>query len=236
MSARTTPMARLLAASAVVAGVLGALVSAPYASASIPGITPGDLIKIGNQGCSVGPYVDFKDGGVGFLTAGHCGSAGSVVEWKGKGNSYLQIGTVVGSVNDKGAGKHQDFAAVKLNMNAIRPALGGSYLVQTYLTGAELKNSMAHGGKFEACSIGVTSGERCGQLIDVSDNETLIADFPSDHGDSGGPVFVRSASKGKYVAIVGIQNARSLSDDTTLIMQIEPILKSFGLMLHAEHE
>ena len=110
----------------------------------------------------------------------------------------------------------------------------GNYLVQTLLSGKELRDAMNTGGRFEACSVGMSSGERCGSLLEIGDNGTFVAGFPSEHGDSGGPIFVRTASKGDYVAVIGIQDAVSKTTGNTTGTQIEPILRRFGVMLHAE--
>lgn len=228
------PVRKLTKAASVIA-MFAALISvSPFtASAETDGLTPGDEIHIGSHRCSVGPIVVLKDNSPGFLTSGHCGDVGSAVDWASVGGSYHAIGVIEDKRYANGGSPYTDFALVRLKTNDIRPVLGGKYRISTYLTPAELNESMSQGGTFEACSIGFRSIERCGGLKSLESDGEILAGFKTVHGESGGPAYVRSSGKGNNVAVIGITNGTLKSDPSkSVIMPIETILNTFGIRLY----
>ena len=195
-----------------------ALTVSPAAAADAY-VTPGDAIVVtsGERGglCTLGPYM-VVDGVYGAVTAGHCGQSGATVSLRSSTGDLLPITKLRGSTDTDTT----DSAFVSLPTEMIEPSASilGKYPVHGAMDLAEiigvLNNPLAPSTR--VCSYGVTSGSRCGNITGASAVYSRIyARFPSDKGDSGGPVW---AADGDGVRVVGILRGKLNNDPTISVI------------------
>ncbi|WP_148223343.1 hypothetical protein [Segniliparus rotundus] len=191
----------------------------PYGNFAQP--VPGATITVPHNNsdtqsrCTLGPYVSIGDGRIGALTAGHCGADGDEVDWNGRkvGMLYHPV-----YVKDANGVTLRDFAVIIPTVSAPfnNPDIMASKPVASFYTTQELSQLLAAGQPVNVCTYGATTGLRCGALTGSSTStEKVIAHFPSDHGDSGGPVWIDTPT-GTWV--VGILTAVPNSDPSSSIV------------------
>lgn len=231
---------RAATALAVMSGVVaGSLLAAPLASASVPVIGPGDSIAVRDaQGqfhsCTVGPYMVKTATSVPqffALTAGHCGTDGSPVYTLSPSNDIGEyVGTISGSFEGKEdrserSGYGYDYAMIKLSKsNMTRSGSVNGYRITKSLS---LNNvaDIADGKDVKVCSMGHTSGYRCGTLESVDMNSSeIIVNLPGSKGDSGGPVWVASGGTAQLIGTLSGSKGQSMSGYSTRI-RVSPLDK-----------
>lgn len=222
-----TARAVLLLASA---GVFIGFASTANAAESY--LYPGSTIYISNgdgkaSKCTAGPIVSLPDGGMGFLTAGHCGKDGDVVKWDNGSGNRVAVGKLFHPVDKLINGIINDYAVVSVAPKYLDMHVAGKYSQIAYITVSDLRNA---GPGVRLCSVGVTSGVRCGGMTGYDAQGYIEADFPSDHGDSGGPVYLDDTSGGT-VAIVGILRGHDENDGSSVIVPIQRALEAYGVKL-----
>lgn len=193
---------------------------------------PGDQVFVVHSDasistCTVGPYVSFtgNDGATryGAVTAGHCGEDGDDVYRVRSDGSREMVSKIFGSVNDKTS---RDYALLPLNRAFV--SQGGPYTPNGVVLTQELAAASFQGMDVSLCAAGVTTGTRCGPLTEVVGGR-IHARFPSDHGDSGGPVWVRTANG---TEVVGILRGNLLADPSvSVIIPIGVPLNAYGVKL-----
>lgn len=219
------------AAAAVVAASLPFLPAT--ANADALKIVPGDKITVARDGgalsgCTVGPYMSLGNGKYGALTAGHCGEDGDPVYWNdGTGRGKL-VSHLYQPVAEKTAeGVNLDYAMIPLRDDQVSPSVQGANIVDL-ATLEELQEASLR-RDIPLCSVGITSGFRCGKLHSISfSQKLLVSDFKSDHGDSGGPVWIPTK---KGAQIVGILYGGVDSTGRSLITPIEIPLEAYAAKL-----
>ena len=208
----TRHLVSVIAAFSVTASVC----AAPVAAADTY-VTPGDPIVIseadGSGGiCTLGPYM-VVNGVYGAITAGHCGSSGATVSLKNDDGSLVPLAKLSGSTDTDSA----DSAFVPLPSPLIDPAASilGTLPVEGAVDMPEVMQSIQLGSTpLRVCATGVASARRCGNVIGANPGYNRIyARFPSDHGDSGGPVWADGVRGG--VRVVGILRGK-LNDDPSV--------------------
>jgi len=199
------------------------LVSVGVASADpdVQPVLPGDEVFVVHEDqtvstCTVGPYVSYmgKDGDkrFGAVTAGHCGDNGDEVYRERDADGFREhISTVFGAVNDK---TNHDYALLPLDRSFINPSTGSPYTPQGIAMVQELAAASLTGQEVSICAAGITTGVRCGPLVEVVGGR-IHARFPSDHGDSGGPVWVNTAHG---TEVVGILRGNLLADPSVSVV------------------
>ena len=175
-------------------------------------LAPGDpiVIKNGNDysHCTAGASVNAQ-GHQGIITAGHCGSAGDPVLIQGEGGRWMQVSTVARSTFNPATGIDAAFI----------PLAGGQGTQHVRSASVTTNSGLIRGTK--VCSLGVVSGYRCGSVLTVAANRVLV-DFPSAHGDSGGPVWAGGQVVGIVRAIAGDQ------PNTTVVFPIAEAMRAVG--------
>ncbi|WP_224369535.1 ricin-type beta-trefoil lectin domain protein [Hyalangium versicolor] len=179
----------------------------------------GDAYYLNNVRCSIG----FSVNG-GFVTAGHCGGAGSVT----RGSNNVTMGTVQASVFPT-----NDYAWVATNGDWVPQPW-----VYNYNNGNVIVSGSAEAGVGASiCRSGSTTGWRCGTLeaknitVNYSDgpvyglNRTNACANP---GDSGGSVISGNQAQG---VTSGIAGGCETSAPQTFFQPINPILSRYGLTL-----
>lgn len=185
---------------------VSSLVASPVSTAEpIVQVIPGALLSVEHSNgkrsnCTAGPMVTLPGSGKRYhalLTAGHCGDHGDAVWIKIRGTSH-KIGQLTDPVDTEIDGVHHDFGLLLLPEDVAQPVIAGKYRPTTYLSAREVSHGMI------LCTYGITSGERCGPAVSSDPRTGVIrADFESDGGDSGGPVYVRGrAGQVKHVGIL----------------------------------
>lgn len=226
--AALTRFAILLVAAASVA--LGA---APVsAAAPVVPVLPGDQVLVVHDDasistCTVGPYVSFdgKDGNrrYGAVTAGHCGANGDIVFRETRDGGRERISAIYGAVNDQTT---NDSALLPLDRAYVNP--GGPYTPTGVMLVQELASVAYQGASMSLCAAGATTGTRCGPLVEVVGGR-IHARFPSDHGDSGGPVWANTRNGAE---IVGILRGNLIADPSvSVIIPIAAPLTTYAAKL-----
>jgi streptogrisin C len=181
----------------------------------------GDAIYMGGGRCSLG----FSVSG-GFVTAGHCGRAGTAVS----GYNRVAAGSFAGSVFPG-----SDMAHVRTNANwTPRPWVnryGGANVIVRGSTEA------ANGASI--CRSGSTTGWRCGTV--QAKNQTV--NYPqgsvrgltrtnacAEPGDSGGS-WVAGSGFGQAQGVTSGGSGNCSSGGTTYFQPVNPILSRYGLTL-----
>ncbi len=227
-------MRAIKAAAAAAAGAMFALATATTAAAApplppTPAIAPGIGLATYNSTqtdggtCSAGFLVHTDTGRPGFLTAGHCDHGGPVA-YNDAGGKYAVIGTFTDdSVNQGNVGEASDIALVGLNASAptdtriigIRPVTGVANPVRP-----EVGQTL--------CKFGVATGLQCGAITEVTSTKVAFTAKASE-GDSGGPVYYRSAD-GTATA-VGIMIRGNDAGTGAVAELVEPWLDKWHLTL-----
>ncbi len=194
-------------------------------------IRGGDRYNVPNSWCSIGFSVT-QGGNTGFVTAGHCGTAGTAVS----GSNGVAIGNVAGSTFPG-----NDFAWVRNTSAswAIQPVVN-NYANGTVSVIGNLETPV--GGAI--CRSGARTGYRCGTVTakNVTVNYSAGATFGLVQstacvggGDSGGS-FVTPGGEAQGVASGGQLNAStnencSIATPVTFHQPVQPILNAYGLVL-----
>ncbi|GAA1275751.1 alpha-lytic protease prodomain-containing protein [Saccharothrix xinjiangensis] len=217
VTARTASAARAFAARA---GVAARTVVSEQAPEPLHDIRGGDQYVInGNTLCSVG----FSVNNGGFVTAGHCGGAGSPT----LGHNNVAQGTFAGS-----SFPENDYAWVRTNANwtptpYVNNYSGGSVAVA---------GSQEAGIGASVCRSGRTTGWRCGTVqaknVTVNYSGRLVHGLTSttacaEGGDSGGAWLAGNQAQG--VTSGGSGNCST--GGTTLFQPLNEILGVYGLQL-----
>ena len=214
------------------AAVMSVLAAAPANAAPTDPLHPGDQVFVVHADdsvstCTVGPYVSFpgSDGDTryGAVTAGHCGDNGdNVYRRRGDGSREL-VSQIYGAINDKTS---LDYALLPLNRAFV--SQGGPYTPSGVMLTQELAAAAFQGVDVSLCASGITTGTRCGPLVEVIGGR-IHARFPSDHGDSGGPVWVNTANGAE---VVGILRGNLLADPSvSVVIPIGVPLNAYGVKL-----
>lgn len=220
------------------AGIVSTAFATPAQAISTQNVVPGaTLIVVHADGsdrsmCTAGPVVSLRDGGRAFTTAGHCGKDGDTVYWdnaNGNGNRQ-RIGTLYHPVDDVLHGTINDYAIFAVDESFIDMRVAGTYTPTTLFTLKDVRASLNTSRDLPICSVGVTSGTRCGNVTTVDSDGTIEADFVSDHGDSGGPVYVPTTD-GKHAVIVGILRGHDNITGDSVIVPIEAPLTAYNVKL-----
>lgn len=181
----------------------------------------GDAIYMGGGRCSLGFSVQG-----GFVTAGHCGRAGTAVS----GYNRVAAGTFAASVFPG-----SDYAHVRTNANwTPRPWVnryGGANVI--------VKGSSEAAVGAQICRSGSTTGWRCGTV--QAKNQTVS--YPqgtvrgltrtnacAEPGDSGGS-WVAGSGFGQAQGVTSGGSGNCSSGGTTYFQPVNPILSRYGLRL-----
>lgn len=224
-------MRRLKLASVLAAASMSvSVVLAPVSNAEGAYITPGDAIIVtnGDSGglCTLGPYMEV-DGVYGAVTAGHCGDDGSTVSLRTTSGNPLPISKLHGSTDTETT----DSAFIPLSASLVEPSASilGKFPVEGAMDMPEILGVLHNPAiaPTRVCSTGVTSDTRCGNITGVSlTYNRIYARFPSDKGDSGGPVW---AAGDDGVRVVGILRGKLMSDPTlSVILPISVAIREQG--------
>ncbi len=194
-------------------------------------IRGGDRYNVPGSWCSIGFSVT-QGGNTGFVTAGHCGGAGTAVS----GSNGVAIGNFAGSVFPGG-----DYAWVRNTS----PSWSIQPLVNNYNGG-----TLGVIGGFETpvggaiCRSGARTGYRCGTVTakNVTVNYSAGATYNLVRssacvggGDSGGS-FITPGGEAQGVTSGGQLNPQtnencSLANPVTFHQPLQPILNAYGLTL-----
>lgn len=157
------------------------------------------------QACSIGPAVKS-----GFLTAGHCSTRGDSQAPRVAGVTQYAETSADGDKDLLGASTPVDGLDIAVietsNVSPDATRIADTWPVAGVLTAAGVQKLVPVGGF--VCFNGAVSGVRCGTRV-ADEGEQLVYSAPSEHGDSGAPVFV--VNEGGRAALIGILNA---GDDT----------------------
>ncbi|GGU79030.1 serine protease [Lentzea flava] len=181
----------------------------------------GDAIYMGGGRCSLGFSVQG-----GFVTAGHCGRAGTAVS----GYNRVAAGTFAASVFPG-----NDYAHVRTNANwTPRPWVnryGGANVI--------VKGSSEAAVGAQICRSGSTTGWHCGSV--QAKNQTV--NYPqgtvrgltrtnvcAEPGDSGGS-WVAGSGWGQAQGVTSGGSGNCSSGGTTYFQPVNPILSRYGLRL-----
>lgn len=230
---------RKLAVALSVALAVGSLVPAVAASASPnDDITPGSRIIIGHgdgslSTCTVGPYVSFGYGDekrYGALTAGHCGDAGDIVYRETSDGQREHISNLFAPVNTTDpTGTRRDYSLLPLDRAYVNPSIEGVYPPRGVVLVRELSAAYQQGTPVTLCAAGITTGMRCGPLVEVDATGHIGARFPSDHGDSGGPVWAKTSDG---IRMVGLLRGNLIRDPSiSVVVPIDMPLLAYDAKL-----
>ena len=194
-------------------------------------IRGGDRYNVPNSWCSIGFSVT-QGGNTGFVTAGHCGTAGTAVS----GSNGVAIGSFGGSTFPG-----NDFAWVRNTSAswAIQPVVN-NYANGTVNVIGNLETPV--GGAI--CRSGARTGYRCGTVTakNVTVNYSAGATFGLVQstacvggGDSGGS-FLTPGGEAQGVTSGGQLNAStnencSIASPVTFHQPLQPIINAYGLVL-----
>jgi streptogrisin C len=179
----------------------------------------GDAFYIGGGRCSVG----FSVTQGGFVTAGHCGTAGQRVTT----SSGAQIGTFSGSTFPG-----NDYAYVAGSSGNTYPGVVNNYSGGTI----SISGSTATGVGGSICRSGSTTGVYCGSVRALGATVTYSqgrvtgltqTNVCAEPGDSGGSWYTGSQAQG--VTSGGSGNCNS--GGTTYFQPVNPILSRYGVTL-----
>lgn len=160
------------------------------------------------------------------LTAGHCGDAGDKIGIQEPDGSIKEIGEFVWTTGWNGK-ENPDWALIKTYGVPVQSALP----IDGYNFSDWVNHSYLNSNKPYSCSLGFRSGISCGEFIEMTNEITMSFESISDHGDSGGPIWVFDPNSNKvYAAAV---NSWGESTDATAakVVLIEPVMQEFGLKL-----
>lgn len=234
-------MLKLLKAASIAAAItLTMEVLLPHVSAAVPeDISPGERIVIANANgqwstCSLGPYVRFTSDGstprYAALTAGHCGSEGDAVYRLTSDDRREHIGALFAPVNDRNAGGARlDWSLIPLDPSYVNSSIDSTYPPRGIMLLEELAQAHRRGEPVNLCAAGTTTGVRCGPLVDVNPHGYIGARFPSDHGDSGGPVWAQTAEGAKVVGL--LRGNLTRDESVSVIVPIQLPLRAYDAKL-----
>ncbi|WP_052537978.1 trypsin-like peptidase domain-containing protein [Mycobacteroides abscessus] len=176
-----------------------------YGSAE-PGVALLRGFDTGNiQACSIGPAVKS-----GFLTAGHCSTRGDSQAPRVAGVTQYAETSADGDKDLLGASTPVDGLDVAVietsNVSPDATRIADTWPVAGVLTAPGVQQLVPVGSS--VCFSGAVSGVRCGERV-ADEGGQLVYSAPSEHGDSGAPVFV--VNEDGRAALIGILNA---GDDT----------------------
>lgn len=219
----------------VITTVLAVAISlAPAAHANIY-TAPGMPITVDHgdgtaSRCTVGPLVVLPAGDQAILTSGHCGENGDHVNFT-LPNSTIPASQLDRRVDQRIDGILHDYGLISVFPGSVSPMIGGRYFQEGFLRMEEIDVLRRQPGGLEVCSVGITSGERCGPVVKVDFSEgEIVADFDSAKGDSGGPVFVKNGDTSALV--VGILMGYRLdATKDSVIIPIELTMNTYGLTI-----
>lgn len=226
-----------LSAIAAFAMGVGVFTAPPVAAANPSSITPGARIDVEHSDtvskCTVGPYVTYRQNGekrYAALSAGHCGSHGEPVFWTDGNGTRRLVGNLFNPYDDIMGSVARDYVLIPLDVGLVNPAVSGMYEPVNIMTMNELSSRIVNGTPTTVCAAGTSSGERCGPLVSASGRTGRIeAKFPSEHGDSGGPVWVKTNDG---IRIIGLLRGTPSTDSSiSVIVPIEMPLIAYDVKL-----
>lgn len=174
--------------------------------------------------CSAGWLVRRQEQ-VFLLTAGHCGHLGDTFAVATPDGEETSFGVVVETVDDPGSAA--DYALIQVFSD-----LAGAYRAgpgqEPVTAAARLQDEIGPGD--EICRLGFRTGLSCGALRGVdTDGRRFRFAGVTDHGDSGGPVFLRHDGE---MTPLGIVSGSPRGDDTLVIAEaLTPVLHLHDLEL-----
>lgn len=180
--------------------------------------------------CTVGPLVILPEGDQAILTSGHCGENGDHVDFTVPHNA-IPASQLDRRVDQRIDGILHDYGLIRVFPGSVSSMIGGRYFQEGFLRMDEIDVLRRQPGGLEICSVGITSGERCGPVVkvDFAVGE-IVADFDSAKGDSGGPVFVKNGDTSALV--VGILMGYRLdATKDSVIIPIELTMNTYGLSI-----
>lgn len=237
-TATRLPIRRVAAALAVAAaGVLGSISLASPATAASEYLVPGSHLVIEHydgtlSDCTAGPVVSYGNNQRGVITAGHCGEDGESVVWEDSRGREYKLGNLFHPIDKLIKNVRYDYALVPVDESLIDMPVAGKYIPSTYLNGEDILKVQRSGAPIHLCSVGIMSGERCGD-VQVETNygsiPRITSSFSSIPGDSGGPVFAKRTDG--YVEIVGILRGSENATGRAVIVPIQPALDMYNVKL-----
>lgn len=193
-------------------------------------ITPGQTITVGKQNgktsvCTAGPVVRLSDGSPAVVTSGHCGDNGDEVTF----DSTVPAARMERRVDQRIDGVIHDYTVVPVRTGTASPVIAGKYPQSGFLRMDELRVLGNQLGGMELCSVGAKSRERCGPMVRVDYGRgEIVADFISVKGDSGGPVFVKTA-EGTALVVGILMGYRTDGTNYSVIVPIESAMDTYNL-------
>lgn len=170
-----------------------------YGSAE-PGVSLLRGFDVGDiQACTIGPAVKS-----GFLTAGHCSTRGDSQAPRVAGVTQYAETSADGDKDLLGASTPVDGLDIAVIETSNVPP-GATMIADTWpiagvLTAAGVRQLVPIGSV--VCFNGAVSGVRCGERV-ADEGGQLVYSAPSEHGDSGAPVFVVDSTT-HSAALIGI--------------------------------
>ncbi len=217
----TLPRNVLRVTTAALVAAFVSVMGAQVATADpVPPVLPGSKVHVVHADatastCTVGPYVSYRSPAgeklYAAITAGHCGDNGDAVYRVRGDGSREHISNIFGAVNDRTS---NDYALLPLNTSYVNPKAGVPYTPQGIILVQELAAASVQGVPVSLCSYGVSTGDRCGPLVEVVGGR-IHAKFPSSHGDSGGPVWANTANGEE---VVGILRGNLIADPSVSVI------------------
>ncbi|MDO5077928.1 hypothetical protein [Corynebacterium sp.] len=160
------------------------------------------------------------------LTAGHCGDEGDKIGIEEQDGSLVEIGEVVWTTGWNGK-RQPDWALLKIYDDNVQTALPvEGYRVVDWVGKDYLVEKRPY-----ACALGFRSGISCGDFVEMSNDITLSFESISDHGDSGGPIWVFDPDTDEVHAAAVNSWGESTNATVSRVVTIEPVMHEFGLKL-----
>lgn len=228
----TVAAARRVAATAAVIGGVAALVPAAAQAAPVATIVPGSSVLtvsklVGNtadgRGCTVGFIGQKPDGSRVGLYAGHCGAQGQQVVADGRivgvntGSSAPELTKADMFVVPDAP----DWGVFSLDPQVAKAAPGGRVRPSGVGT--------ARPGD-QVCSQGVSSGWRCGSVVNV-EGGYIATTIPVQVGDSGGPLIRTSDNAALGIASRAATFDGPLRRTGSLFYDVNAVLRATGTTL-----
>jgi hypothetical protein len=188
--------------------------------------TPSGKIRV----CTLGFLTMTTDPTPAFLTAGHCApEVGIPVFWNPDGIGARKVvgySRVVQFAGDEVGSTDIALIDVGLGVDFSKSAvLNGGVSVSGVSTAADLERYNP-----TLCKQGYVSGRTCGRIVKFIGSDKLTFETPSDHGDSGSPVYAVWPD-GTFTA-VGLLNGSPVNNEGVAVVQlIAPWMSSWALRL-----
>lgn len=194
--------------------------------------TPSPGVGVWEQGttkvCSLGPAVapTMSSTSRGYLTAKHCdqpGDAQAIIYADAAHADARPLGVYTPR-------KPEDIDATTLWLTsaATAPASIAGHPVAGAFTKTAVRGLVSSSAPVpKVCVYGAVTGLKCGDLIDADDTEISV-DIPTEHGDSGGAVFLVNGNTG---AVTPIGLVSSGSGSYTYATYLEAALHDLGAQL-----